>query len=354
MLFSTADVLAFYILLQLVLIVAFVLLGVFAKDPVCASKFFVILSTGAIFILCGAMYLIDTAGITEIDILSKYTFTLEQERVFFPLFFIGFACLSAIFPLHVWAPDSHTEAPAFVSLLLSGILLKIGAFGMITILLPIAKNSLFVFREYVLTAAVVTAGYAALSALVQKDLKRIVAYISIIQMAIVTVGIFSGDADGASGAFFNMIANSFATAALLIVVDILEDRFGDRSLNLSGVSQAMPYVSPIALTFIMALTSVPALPCFTGNFLILAGCWSSDYLATAALCFLTAFGVVYGLKIYWKVFCGECNLKKSSLSGNELGCLLLLLALVLAVGIHPDKIIHSAKSEISKILMVKS
>jgi NADH-quinone oxidoreductase subunit M len=353
-LFSTADIFMFYVLLQLILTVAFVLLGIFAKDSICASKFFVILSAGAIFILGGVIYLVDTSGITEIDVLSKYTFTLGQERVIFSLFFIGFACQSAIFPLHVWAPDSHTKPPTSISILLSGILLKIGAFGMITILLPIAKNSEFIFRGYIFAAAVVTMLYAALSMLLQKDLKKIIAYVSIVQMAIIAIGIFSGDVDGISGAFFSVIANSLATTTLLIIVGVVENRFGTRNLNISGVSQAIPYISPIAFVSIMALASVPPTPCFSGNLLILFGCWPNNYFTSVVICFLIVFGVVYGLKIYWKVFEGECKLKKSKLTNGELGCLLPLVALMVVVGVYPDKIIHSVKGEISKILMVKS
>ncbi|MDR1982442.1 MAG: NADH-quinone oxidoreductase subunit M [Holosporaceae bacterium] len=349
MLFSTNDILIFYILFELILITAFILVGVFTEDAICASKFFIILSIGAIFIFLGVIYLIETTGITEIDILSKYTFKHEQEWMIFAMFFTGFACQTALFPLHIWLPDSHTKPPMPVSILLSGILLKIGAFGMITILLPIAKNINLLLCDYIFTFSIITIGYATLSALLQRDMKRIIAHLSIIHMSIITIGIFSCNVDGISGAFLNIISSSLVTTACFLIIDVMENRFGSRSSDISGVSAAIPYISTVALVPILAIAFTPPLPCFVGDFLIISGCLKNHFFMFLTLYLLVTFGMFRGFKIYQNVFSGECNWGRSSLTNNELMCLLPLVILILAIGIYPNMILHPIKDEISKI-----
>jgi NADH-quinone oxidoreductase subunit M len=172
MLFSTADILVFYILFELILITAFLLLGIFSKDPICASKFFIMLSVGGIFLFCGVIYLIETTGITEINILSKYAFSFEQKRNIFAMLFIGFAFQTALFPLHIWLPDSHAKPPISVSVIFSGVLLKIGIFGMMTILVPIVKSIDYFTQRCIFISAITTIVYATLAAFVQRDIKK--------------------------------------------------------------------------------------------------------------------------------------------------------------------------------------
>ncbi|MDR2781986.1 MAG: NADH-quinone oxidoreductase subunit M [Holosporaceae bacterium] len=349
MLFSTADILVFYVLLELVLVIAFMLLGVFAKDSICASKFFIILSIGAIFLFFGVIYLIETTGITEINVLSEYTFTQEQKNFIFAMFFIGFAHQMALFPLHIWLPDSHTKPPISISIILAGILLKIGAFGMITIVLPIIKCINKCMQEYIFIAAIFTIAYATLAAITQRDIKRMVAYVSIIQTATIVIGIFSYNVDGVFGAFFNMIAHSFVVATMLIIIRIIENHFGKR--NVEGISVVLP--SKMALTPILAIISVPLLPCFVGNFLIISGSFCRHAFLSSGLCFLIACSVLYGLKTYHNMFFGENNQKKSKLTNIECVCLYPAVLCTVIIGVVPDRVLHLVKDELYKICSVE-
>jgi NADH-quinone oxidoreductase subunit M len=348
MLFSTIDILVFYILFELILLVAFVLLGVSSKDSICASKFFIILSIGAIFLFCGIAYLIEITGITEINILAKYTFTSEQKKIIFTTFFIGFAGQMALFPLHIWLPDSHTKPPVAVSIVFAGALLKIGAFGMITILLPLTKNINFLVQKYIFITAIITIGYATLAAIVQRDFKRMISYISIIHMAIISMGIFSYTTNGILGAFFNLVAHGFIVSTLLVIIYIINSRRKQRSAE--GFSLAIPLnFSSMALAPTLAIISAPFLPYFVGNFLIITGTFQRHTILSSILCVFIVCSILYGLKIYHQIFWGENNQKKAKLRPIECLCLYPLVVCTLVMGVIPNKILIFAKEELCKI-----
>ncbi|MDR1235909.1 MAG: hypothetical protein LBJ96_02785 [Holosporaceae bacterium] len=353
MLFSTADIFAFYILFELILLTAFVLLGVFSKDSVCASKFFAVLSVGAIFLLCGVVYLAETTGITETDVLIKYAFTEEQRNIIFTMFFIGFAPQAALFPLHIWLPDSYAKPPISVSVIFAGILSKIGVFGMLTILVPLTKSTDPIVQKYIFIGAIITIGYATLAALAHRNVKRITAYISISYSAIIVSGIFSYNVEGIFGAFFNMTVHGFIVSALLVTFRIIENHFGTQN-NVSGVSAALPNFSKTASIPMFAVISVPLLPCFVGNFLIISGNFNKHVFLSSILCFLIACSVFYGLKMRHDIFFGESNRKKSKLSNVECLCLYPLVLFVIIAGVIPDKFFCFAKDELFKICRAES
>jgi NADH-quinone oxidoreductase subunit M len=306
------------------------------------------LSVGAIFLFCGVIYLIETTGITEINILSKYAFSSEQKKNIFTMLFIGFAFQTALFPLHIWLPDSHAKPPVAVSVIFSGVLLKIGIFGMMTILLPVTKGVDYFMQKCIFISAIITIAYATLAAFVQRDIKKTIAYISIIHTAIMVIGIFSYNVDGIFGAFFNMIAHSFIVTAMSVTVHIIENHFG-KQRDVKGVSIVLPYFSKTALIPILAVISVPLLPCFVGNFLIISGSFSRHVFLSSFLCFLIAGSVLYGLKTYHRIFFGENNQKKTKLSNTECVCLYPVILCVFVMGVIPDKIFSFAKDELLKI-----
>jgi NADH-quinone oxidoreductase subunit M len=348
MLFSTADILVFFILLELILVTAFVLLSVFSEDSVCASKFFIVLSVGAIFLFCGVIYLIETTGITEMNVLVKYTLTREQEFFIFAMFFIGFAHWTALFPLHIWLPDSYTKSPTAVSVIIAGTVSEIGVFGMLTILLPITKNINPFVRKYIFISAIISVAYATLAAITQRDIKRMTAYISIIYSAIIVIGIFSANVIGVTGAFFNITAHSFVICALSAVTRIIENHFGTRN-KVTGAAFVLPHFSKPAAIPILSVISFPFLPCFVGNFLIISGNFPKHMFLSSILCFLIAGGVLYGVEIYHSIFFGESNQKKSKLSNIECAYLYPVILCTTIIGIIPDKIFCLAKDELLKI-----
>ncbi|MDR2107065.1 MAG: hypothetical protein LBO73_00870 [Holosporaceae bacterium] len=349
-LFSCSDILVFCILLQLIAVIAFIMLGICAGDAISASKFFIIFSSGNILVFCGAIYLIGATGIGDINVLARHTLTPKQENIVFFLFAVGFACQTALFPFHVWLSDSHVAPPTAVSMIFAGILMKIGPFGMMTLLLPIAENAASAFGPYVFAAAIATAVWAIIFGLLQRDLKRIVSALSLACAAVSVIGIFSLTEEGISGAFFYMTAGGFIFSALFTIIAAIEKRFGSRDVGISGVSRVIPSISIAAAAAISALASVPPLPCFVGNFLILFGCLKEHPCISLIIGLLTASVAFLTLKTFYKMFAGECNMKKSPLTADELTCLLPSAVLILLMGIFPNKILQSVKHNVAVIL----
>ncbi|MDR0555821.1 MAG: hypothetical protein LBG20_02325 [Holosporaceae bacterium] len=345
--FSTTDILVFYVLLQLIILITFILLEIFGKDSICAVKFFIILSIGSLLLLLGVIFLVNLTEITDINVLSRYTFSPRQESVIFWTFFLGFASITALFPLHIWLPDTGTETPTALTILLLGIFLKIGTFGMQTILLPIAENSCVHFRGYILELATLTMGYATLAARVQRDLKHIVSYISMGQMALITAGLFSGNVHGAAGASFNTIMHSLGATALLMVIAIIENRVGNRNVD-AGMIPLIPYFSPIATVAMLTFFSVPWAPSFLGNFLILSACWNERFpIICLGIGFIIACSISHGFKIHRQIFSGISRLKKMPMNRKELAGLIPLIMLILAISVYP-RVILDCRGEQAK------
>ena len=325
MIFSTTDLLIFYILFELILIVVFLQLGIFTKSPICSSKFLILLSIGALLILFGIVYILGNAGTTNIDALAKTEFSRIQELIIFTFIFCGFACKTALFPAHIWLPDAHTQSPTAMSVILSGVLLKIGTFGMIRILLPIAQNGCQECQHIVFLISVITIIYAIVAILLQKDLKRIVAYISIVHMGIITIGIFSLDVNGIAGAFYNMLAHSFVIPMLFVVTHTIELNFSTRNHDkISGLISSSPFLSTLAIVPVLTAISIPLFPFFTGEFLILLSITNSHFVLSISLCVLIMCSMFYFFRIYQKVFFGEKIKNNFAISIESINCLVLL------------------------------
>jgi NADH-quinone oxidoreductase subunit M len=305
---------------------------------------------GNIFVFCGAVYLISIGGVSEINILARYTLSPRQENIAFLLFTMGFACQIPLFPFHIWLPDSYDTPPTAVSIMFAGILSKISLFGMVTMLLPIARNAVPAFGGYVFTAAIVTAVYAAISALSQRDLGRVVSASSLLCTAIAVIGIFSFTEEGISGAIIHMTAHGFIIAALLVIIAAIKSRFGSHDTGIRGVSRAIPGISLVAAVPLLALASLPPLPGFVGNFLILFGCWENHPLLSAAVSLLTAFGAFLTFKIFFGIFAGECELPPVPLTVGERSCLLPMAALILLPGIFSNGIVRFVKHDVAVIV----
>ncbi|MCR5225396.1 MAG: NADH-quinone oxidoreductase subunit M, partial [Alphaproteobacteria bacterium] len=353
MIFSTADLLIFYIVFELVLLIVFLQLGIFTKGFVCSSKFLIVLSAGALSILFSVIYIFGITGTTDINALIRTEFTRPQELIIFTAMFIGFACKTALFPMHIWLPDAHTQSPTTMSIILSGILLKIGAFGMIRILLPIAQNGCKECQHIVFIVAVITLIYAIIATLSQRNLKRIIAYISIIHMSIITIGIFSLDMNGIAGAFYNMLAHSFIIPMLFVIAHIIEFNFSTRDIDkISGIISSSPTLSAFAIIPILSVISIPLFPCFTGEFLILLGIINSHFVLAISLCVLIMCSMFYFFRIYQKIFFGEKIKNNFAISTENIGCLTILSCGILTLCLVPNSIL-SAIINTLKIMVIE-
>ncbi|MDR1551242.1 MAG: hypothetical protein LBS14_00995 [Holosporaceae bacterium] len=350
-LFSTADILVFYILLELIMLLTFILLGGFASNSIYAVKFLIILFVGMFFLLCGVIYLISVAEASEVTTLINYAFNFKQECIIFSTLFIGFAGLALQFPLHVWLPEAHAASPTSVQIIISVILPKIGAFGLLTILLPIADGICRSLSTYVLWIGALTTGYATMAALIQKVARHTAAYSSIAYAGLLVIGIFSGGDIGRTGAFFHMISHSLVLTMLLVVISIVENRFKQlkqQEGNISITLQSIPYLLNFALVPMLSLSSIPLLPCFVGNFLILCGCWKNHPSLCFIICFLLAAGGSHAIRTYQRVSQGESNLKKIYLTKAEWFCLASLAVTIFALGIYPRMLITPTDQRIER------
>ncbi len=342
MLFATTNILLFYILFELSLIVIFLQLGIFTKGAICSSKFLIVLSFGALLILFGVIYIFGITGTADINALIKYEFTPAQELIIFSALFTGFACKTALFPMSIWLPDAHTQSPTTMSVILSGVLLKIGVFGMIRILLPIANNGCHECQHIVFLVSVLTIMYAIIASLSQKDLKRIIAYISIVHMGIITIGIFSLDINGISGAFYNMLAHSFVIPMLFVIVHVIERNFSTRDIEkISGLAASAPYFSTLTLIPALSVISIPLFPCFTGEFLILTEVMKEHFKLAITLCILIMCSMFYFFRIYQRIFFGEKTKKYFVICTEDICGLALLSIGIITLCVTPNGIISA-------------
>ena len=343
--FSTSSIITFFVLLELIVIIAFFLMGSFSKKSEIAFKFLFSQLCGSIFIFFAAVYIVSITGTAEIDIISKYTFSINQERIIFLTFLIGFAFQSILFP------KIHEQTTASISVFLSGVFFIIGIFGIITILMPIAKNSFCVFQKYILYLSIITMTYAVITASQQTDLKKNISYISLVHISIIIIGVFSCNINGIAGAFFNAISHSFIIPMMYIVTSIIENRFGDRNANnLSNISRSFLSLSCFALIPILSVIFTPLFPCFSGFILIISGYFPDHFLSTAVVCFITLCGSFHAIKVYANMFFREENSsKKQSLNNNELICLAHCLLGIILIGIFQKNIISAISYSISFI-----
>lgn len=339
-LFSTTSILIFCIILEIIIVVTSFLIGSFSKKIAVAFNFLISQLCGSIFIFLGVIYIINITGITEIYIISNYTFSNAQACIIFIMFFIGFASLSALFPLHCWFSSSQTESPTSISVFLSGGFSIIGIFGFITILMPLTKNIFLEFQEYILYLPIITMIHAATKAKKMNDLKKFISYISLIHISVITIGIFSCNINGITGAFFNMLSHSLVIPLMYIIISIIENTFGTRNVNnLSNISKSFPSLALFALIPILSLIFTPLFPCFTGFLLIIFSYFTDYFFSVIAICFISLCGTFYILRNCNNVFFGEENSShKYTIKKNELSYLIPVLLAIITISIFQKSI----------------
>ncbi len=351
-LFSTTSILIFCIILETIIVVTFFLIGSFSKKTAVTFKFLFSQLCGSIFIFLGVIYIINITGITEIYIISNYTFSNTQSCIIFIMFFIGFASLSALFPLHSCFLSSHSESPTSISVFLSGGFSIIGIFGFITILIPLTKNIFLEFQKYILYLPIITMIYITAKARKQYDLKKIISYISLIHISIIAIGAFSCNINGITGAFFNIVSHSLIIPLMYIIISVIENTFGTRNINnLSNISGSFPGIVLFALVPILSLIFTPLSPCFTGFLLIMFSYFCDYFFSVVVICFISLCGTFYILRNCNNVFFGEENSShKYTLKKNELLYLIPILLTIITISIFQKSITRIIAFSISEII----
>jgi proton-translocating NADH-quinone oxidoreductase chain M len=360
--FSVLDLFLFYIFFEAILIPMYLIIGVWGsreRKIRAAYLFFFYTLCGSILMLIGILYIYKLTGTLNIEYIQllSWTFSQTEQILLWLAFFIAFSSKIPMFPFHIWLPEAHVEAPTVGSVLLAGILLKLGVYGFLRFSLTLFPEASFFFSPMVYTLSVVGVLYASLSAIRQTDMKRIIAYSSIAHMNLVTLGIFSFNNFGIEGAILQSISHGFVSGGMFLLIGVLYDRYHSRFIHYyGGLVHIMPIYSIFFLIFTLANIALPGTSSFVGEFLLLVGVFKINIVC----CIVSALGVVlcgaYSLWLYNRIIFGNLKIdytvKFSDMSFREFIILFPLLLLIFIVGIYPSFILdflHLSSSNLSFI-----
>jgi proton-translocating NADH-quinone oxidoreductase chain M len=321
--------------------------------------FFFYTLIGSLCMLLGLLYIYNLTGTLNFEYLLTYKFTFEQQYWLWLAFFLSFASKIPVFPLHVWLPEAHVEAPTVGSVLLAGILLKLGVYGFLRFSLNLFPEASLFFSPFVYLLSVLGIIYGSMSAIRQTDLKRIIAYSSVAHMNLVTMGIFSFNIVGIEGSIMQSISHGFVSGAMFLLVGILYDRYHSRLLYYyGGLVHMMPVYAVLFLIFTMANIALPGTSSFVGEFLLLTGIYKVNILASV----ISALGVIlcgaYSLWLYNRVIFGNLKINHTLLfkdiTFRELSILFPLLVLVFLMGIYPTFFLNFIHISSSNLFLITS
>jgi NADH-quinone oxidoreductase subunit M len=355
--FSALDVVLFYVFFEAVLIPMFLIIGVWGgkRRVYAAFKFFLYTLLGSVLLLIAILVLYHQAGTTDIEALSLTALPLWLQKWLWLAFFASFAVKVPMWPLHTWLPDAHVEAPTAGSVILAGVLLKMGGYGFLRLSLPILPEASHFFAPLVFTLSVIAVIYTSLVALVQEDMKKLIAYSSVAHMGFVTIGIFSFNVQGIDGAMFQMLSHGVVSSALFLCVGVIYDRLHTREINrYGGLSVNMPVYAAFFMLFMMASVGLPGTGGFVGEFLVLIGAYQASTAVTALAATGVVLGAAYMLYLYRRVVFGP--LTKSDvrampdLDAREVCIFLPLIVLVVWMGVYPSSFIRPMEPAIMKVI----
>ena len=341
--FSALDGLLFYVFFEATLIPMFIIIGVWGgpNRVYAALKFFLYTLLGSLLSLVALIYLYNVSG-GSFSLLDWYELPLEivPQILVFVAFFLAFAVKVPMWPVHTWLPDAHVEAPTGGSVVLAAIMLKLGGYGFLRLSLPIVPDASQALAGFVIAISLVAVVYIGLVALVQNDMKKLIAYSSISHMGFVTLGIFIFNAQGMEGAIVQMISHGFVSGALFLCVGVLYDRLHSRQIaDYGGVVNRMPVFAALFMLFAMANAGLPGTSGFVGEFLVIMGTMKVNFWYAAAAALTLIFGAAYTLWMYKRVVFGA--VANDGVAGLEdidrrEALVLGLLALaVLVLGVFP-------------------
>ena len=347
--FLSGDLLSLFIFFEAILIPMYFLMGIWGGENrrYATIKFIIYTVFGSIFIFIGTVYAgvisYSQTGILALDFvtLSNISFTSEQSKALFLLFTFGFLVKVPLFPLHTWLPDAHVEAPTAGSILLAGVLLKVGAYGILKVSIPFFTEGYIEYRYIIAVLSVVGIIYGAVVAIAQIDIKKLIAYSSISHMGFVMLGITAGNLLSLEGAIIQMVNHGLTSGALFMLVGFLYERRHTRRISdFGGVKITMPKYAAIFLFTSFASIGLPGLNGFVGEFMILMGSFSTYKFLSAIAAFGVVLAAIYMLWAYQRIFTGEISIEENSnlvdLDSREMLAVIPLLVLMLFIGIYPS------------------
>jgi NADH-quinone oxidoreductase subunit M len=341
--FCALDFVVFYMFFEGVLIPMFLIIGVWGgvRRVYAALKFFLFTLLGSVLMLLALLFMWFTAGTTDIPTLMQTHFAPAVQTWLFLAFFASFAVKVPMWPVHTWLPDAHVEAPTAGSVILAGVLLKMGAYGFLRFSVPMLPQASASFAPFIFTLSVVAVIYTSMVAFVQTDMKKLIAYSSIAHMGVVTIGIFTINAQGLSGALFQMLSHGIVSGALFLCVGVIYDRMHTREIaRYGGLAERMPAYAVAFLLFTMASIGLPGTAGFVGEILVIIGSFKVNFWLSLLGGLGMILGAVYGLYLYRRVIFGKLtrdDLKMIlDLSPREIALFVPLAVLTLWMGVYPS------------------
>ncbi len=347
--FVALDLVLFYLFFEGGLIPMFLIIGVWGgKGRVYAAfKFFLYTLTGSLLMLLAIMTMYWTVGTTDIEVLLKTAFAPAMQKWLWLAFFASFAVKLPMWPVHTWLPDAHVEAPTAGSVVLAAILLKMGGYGFIRFSLPMFPDASLYFAPLVFALSIIAIVYTGLVALVQEDMKKLIAYSSVAHMGFVTMGLFAMTPQGVEGAVFQMISHGLVSAALFLCVGVVYDRMHTREIAAyGGLVHRMPRYAVAFMIFTLANVGLPGTSGFIGEFLTLIGAFQTNSLVALLATTGVILSAAYALYLYRRVIFGVLEkpalMTIADLSTREIAILAPLVVLTLYYGVHPQPVIDAS------------
>lgn len=359
--FAAQNLLLFYGFFEVILIPMYLIIGIWGGENrvYAAVKFFLYTFFGSVFLLIALIYIYSQTGtfnMTELNYVMPY-FPLHIQKILWLATFLSFAIKVPMVPFHTWLPDAHVQAPTAGSIILAGILLKLGGYAFLRVSLPMLPGASEEFAIYVLWMSGFAVVYASLVALAQTDMKKMIAYSSVAHMGYVTGGIFSLTSKGVSGAVFQMISHGLISSALFLIVGILYERNHTKEISkYGGVAVRMPILATLFMIAMLGSVGLPGLSGFVGEFLSIVGIYESNPMMGVVCAFGVVLGAVYMLKLYRGVMFGVEGSKEiagfSDLHLYEKVALLPLVVLIIYVGVAPNEVLAVIDVSVQKLLYV--
>jgi len=355
--FCALDFVVFYMFFEGVLIPMFLIIGIWGgpRRVYAAFKFFLYTLLGSVLMLLAILAVYRQTGSTDIVTALSYQFPASMQTWLWLAFFASFAVKVPMWPVHTWLPDAHVEAPTAGSVILAGVLLKMGGYGFIRFSLPMFPDASAMFAPFVFALSVIAIVYTSLVALAQEDMKKLIAYSSVAHMGFVTIGIFTGTSEGLQGAMFQMLSHGIVSAALFLCVGVVYDRIHTREISrYGGLVHNMPKYAFVFMIFMLASVGLPGTSGFIGEFLALIGAFEVNtwvaFFATTGL----ILGAVYMLILYRRVIFGvivrEDVRGMLDLGWREVAIFAPMILVVIWMGVYPSSFLHPIQPAIGNIL----
>src|SRR5688500_17133553 len=355
--FTAQDLFLFYIFFEAGLIPMYLIIGVWGgKDRIYAAyKFFLYTLLGSVLMLIAMLYMVIESGTTSIPALMNHDFPAGAQTWLWLAFFASFAVKMPMWPVHTWLPDAHVQAPTAGSVILAGVLLKMGGYGFIRFSLPMFPEGSAQFIPLVFALSGIAVVYTSLVALVQRDMKKLIAYSSVAHMAFVTFGLFAMNRQGIEGAMIVMLSHGLVSGALFMVVGVVYDRLHTREIDrYGGLADNMPGYALLFMLFTMASVGLPGTSGFVGEFLSLVGTYEASSWAAIVATTGIILGAAYMLWLYWRICFGtQRNVDAAAmpdLSPREWALLGPIAAVVLWMGVYPESFLKPMRADIGRLI----